>query len=149
MSFSSQHLQDKNAGNIGDLLKHFRLLELVRKVLAANSWSKVAYLESHAGAGWYQIDEARKRAIARGKEGICVNAMAWEDFERLNPRIRDGIYLGSFPLALKLLAEWKQKEATRFIRALLWEKDPAVHTENSRALQGIVPTEFRRRMSEL
>ncbi|MGD0693569.1 MAG: hypothetical protein ABSB82_01815 [Terriglobia bacterium] len=150
MTRSSQHSQDKNAGNIGDLLKHFRLLELIGKVVETNSSSKVAYLESHAGAGWYPIDDPndplpiaeqkRIRAIGRDKKRVCADAKAWADFDRVNPRIHDGIYLGSFPMALKLLAEWKQAKVGRLIKALLWEKDSAVRARIQERCDELFPS---------
>jgi hypothetical protein len=66
-------------------------------------------------------------------------AGAWEDFERVNPRIQDGIYLGSFPVALKILAEWKQKEEGRVVNELLWEKDPAVRARIQERCKQLFP----------
>jgi len=140
MARSSQHLQDKNAGNIGDLLKHLRLLELVRNVLAMNSSSKVAYLESHAGAGRYDLDQKRIRSIARGRKRVCADPAAWEDFDHANPHVQDGVYLGSFPMALKLMGEWKCKVAGRLIKALLWEKESAVRMKIQERCKELFPS---------
>lgn len=119
----SDYLQDKNAGNAGDLLKHFWLLRLIQKVVTTKQLSKVAYLESHAGAGRYKLDGSRLHAIDRYKKRIHLNAEDWATFDRLNHHIQDGVYLGSFVLALQLLAEWKENQTRRVVRALLWENE--------------------------
>ncbi len=63
----ADHIQDRNAGNLGDLLKHFYLIQSIAGLLDSKAPSKVAYLESHAGAGDYHIGEIRIREIERNK----------------------------------------------------------------------------------
>ncbi|CAG0952022.1 hypothetical protein METP3_00270 [Methanosarcinales archaeon] len=49
-----QNKQSKNAGNRGDRLKHAILLEILDYTIQNNIWS---YRESHAGAGYYDLNE--------------------------------------------------------------------------------------------
>ncbi|MEK6733336.1 MAG: hypothetical protein AABY55_06880 [Candidatus Omnitrophota bacterium] len=49
------YLQDKNAGNLGDYLKHFYLLELIERIIKENPAASIAYIDSHAGAGKYDL----------------------------------------------------------------------------------------------
>jgi hypothetical protein len=122
------HVQDQNAGNIGDLLKHFHLIELIHNVLRRSDPLKVAYLESHAGARRYAIDQVRIADIARNKKYVCDTASKWALFDRLNSKVADGIYVGSFGLAIQLLTSWKQTHCGRSLKVYLWEKDAAVRT---------------------
>ncbi len=48
-------MQDRNAGNLGDQLKHALLLEILVRLPAHESW---AYVETHAGAGIYATPHA-------------------------------------------------------------------------------------------
>jgi len=112
------NIQDKNAGNLGDLLKHFWLLELVTKVLKTKP-QKVAYIESHAGAGIYQIAKTRIKEIGRNRSKIDPDPKRWQDFDRLQSRLSRGYYLGSFALVFNLL----KKMSDQPVRGKLWEKD--------------------------
>lgn len=128
MDTTAPHLQQKNAGNLSDLLKHFWLIELIRKVLSTHRPPKVAYLESHAGAGRYELTAKQLRAIPRLKKKVCPDEAKWTLFDVLNPRIECGLYEGSFVLALRLLGLWKALHPECAIQATLWEKDQVVRT---------------------
>lgn len=115
--------QDKNAGNLGDLLKHYWLLTLIERVIRVSKPRKVAYLESHAGAGWFQLSEPRIRKLAEQKLRVCPHSEHWKVFDRYNARIREGVYLGSFALALHRLDDWKCEAPERELKVVLWESD--------------------------
>lgn len=121
--------QDKNAGNLGDLLKHFWLLQLIERVLKQQNPGRIAYLESHAGAGRYELDKQRIRELVRRKRIVCGDDASWEMFDRYNPQLIGGVYFGSFVLALRRLADWRDEIPPgglpeRRVRVVLWECDP-------------------------
>lgn len=118
------YLQDRNAGNLGDVLKHQGLLLLMERILERTSPQKIAYVESHAGAGYFRIAKQRIRQIAKDKIRISQDPTQWKLFDQYNARIREGIYLGSFALVLHRLAEWQRADARREVRAYLWESHP-------------------------
>lgn len=127
METIAPHLQEKNAGNLGDLLKHYWLIELTRNILLRRSPSRIAYVESHAGSGSYNLTPRRVVEIARDKKRACFDGVEWGLFDRLNPRIDQHLYGGSFVLALRLLGLWKVFHREFTFRALLWEKDHTLH----------------------
>lgn len=110
--------QDKNAGNIGDLLKHFWLLELLSKV-TRKSPRKIAYLESHAGAGLYYINQSRIRSITRNRQRVCHDVKRWEVFDNLQADLGRGLYRGSFTQVFGLL----RQISGLTVKGKLWEKD--------------------------
>lgn len=57
-----------HAGNPADVLKHVVLLELLR--LLTLKPTPLAYLESHAGAGAYRLDDAEAQRTGEWREGI-------------------------------------------------------------------------------
>jgi hypothetical protein len=97
--------QDKNAGNLGDLLKHFWLLELVAKILKKKP-RKIAYIESHAGGGIYWLTQTRIKEIARNRHRIHPDSRRWQTFDRLQSRLKEGRYIGSFALVFNFLKEF-------------------------------------------
>ncbi|MBI4678099.1 MAG: DUF2442 domain-containing protein [Elusimicrobia bacterium] len=118
------YVQDKNAGNLGDLLKHYWLLRIVERVLETQKPQRVAYLESHAGAGLFQLDGARVSRLEKERSAVCPSVEAWGLFDRLNPGIENGEYLGSFALALRLLAEYSRSARGATVRGVLYENHP-------------------------
>ena len=69
-------LQDKNAGNAGDQLKHALALELIARLpvcdgagLPAGRSSAWSYAETHAGAGCYETPHLRLLLMAAGSAG--------------------------------------------------------------------------------
>lgn len=102
----SEYLQDKNAGNAGDYLKHLLLLKLIEGVLKEYPGRSIAYIESHAGAGLYNLEETHWKYRYKYRKLICGEDDQWTTFERLNSKIDKGkVYYGSFVLAGKLLLE--------------------------------------------
>lgn len=110
--------QDKNAGNAGDYLKHLLLLKLVEKVLKEYPGRSIAYIESHAGAGLYKLEETHWKCRHKYRKVICEQDEQWATFDRLNP-LKDKQYFGSFMLAGKLLLEDKRPN----LKMVLHEKD--------------------------
>lgn len=134
----SPYLQFKNAGNLGDLLKHQGLLLLVDRILERGS-PRIAYLESHAGAGYFQITEQRISQIAKDKVQLSPDPMYWQLFDRYNPRIRQGIYLGSFALVFHRLADWQCLGAQREVWGCLWENHPIALEQISKFRSELIP----------
>ena len=57
------NVENRNAGNGGDLVKHTVYLALLRHLLAQDPWSKALFLrECHAGRGLYEIGEGDPRS---------------------------------------------------------------------------------------
>ena len=75
-------IQDRNAGNTGDQLKHALLLEALARLPGDEVWG---YAETHAGAGVYVTPHAP--ALFRGAWAATQGAMAeWDPAtERLGP----------------------------------------------------------------
>lgn len=84
-----------------------------------NKPQKIAYLESHAGAGIYQITNSRIKGIGRYRPKIDPDPKRWQDFDRLQSRLSQGYYLGSFSLVFNLL----KKMSAQPVRGKLWEKE--------------------------
>jgi len=116
-----EYLQDKNAGNAGDYLKHLLLLQLIEEVLKECLGRSIAYIESHAGAGLYNLDETHWKYRHKYRKLICEDDKQWVTFDRLNP-IKNKQYFGSFLLAGKLLLEDKRRN----LKMVLHEKDKDV-----------------------
>ena len=93
-------MQDKNAGNLGDILKHFYLLKLLKRVSGRHN--HIAYIDSHAGAGVYYLDKTRVDKIQKFKKKVYPDKKAWKPFEKLNPLVNNEYY-GSWVLAAKYL----------------------------------------------
>ncbi len=103
-----EYLQDKNAGNLGDYLKHFLLIKLIERLKKAYPCSSITYIESHAGAGIYELQEEHWKNRNKYREVVCSDSEQWDTFGRLNSRTeKDKEYYGSFILAGKLLLENK------------------------------------------
>lgn len=117
----SEYLQDKNAGNAGDYLKHFLLIQLVQKVLRTYPNSSIAYIESHAGAGLYNLEETHWKYRYKYRNLICGEDAQWTSFDSLNP-IENKQYFGSFMLAGKLLLKYRKHN----FKIVLHEKDENV-----------------------
>ena len=99
----SAHLQDSNAGNLGDYLKHFFLIELLSKLRSRNRRS-IAYVDTHAGAGEYKLLREHWSNRTRYRNNVCEDATRWLTFDCLNAQIESQqIYRGSFVLAGLLL----------------------------------------------
>lgn len=120
----SGYTQDKNAGNLGDVLKHFWLLHLLDALLAGNRTKGLAYLESHAGAGYFRMLPKHIRALNRNRGKVAVDSAQWLLFDRLNDQIVAGVYKGSFPLVLRRIAESYSHHAPAQVRIALWENHP-------------------------
>lgn len=101
-----KYLQDKNAGNAGDYLKHLLLLKLLEKVLRTYPGESIAYIESHAGAGRYDLMDIHWKYRHKYRGLICDEDKQWTAFDRLNP-LKEKQYFGSFMLAGSLLLENK------------------------------------------
>jgi 23S rRNA A2030 N6-methylase RlmJ len=117
----SEYLQDKNAGNAGDYLKHFWLIKLVEKVMGVYPSSSIAYIESHAGAGLYNLEETHWKFRKKYRNLICEDDDQWTAFDRFNP-LDNKQYFGSFMLTGKLLLEHKRQN----FKIVLHEKDENV-----------------------
>lgn len=90
------------AGNHGDLLKHWVLLEVLESLTSTDSL--IEYLDSHAGAGSYPLDkEAQSRAVLK------VLASDLAGLDRLNsafqPSLKKGLYPGSPMLVSRAVPE--------------------------------------------
>lgn len=114
---NSKYLQDKNAGNLGDILKHFYLLELFQQITKTYAQDSVAYIDSHAGAGLYKLDDARKTKIGQYKSLVCSDMGKWRLFDTLNP-VKNYQYFGSWVLAAKYLDRVEAQ-----CRILIYEHD--------------------------
>lgn len=117
----SEYLQDKNAGNAGDYLKHLLLLKLIEGVLKEYPGRSIAYIESHAGAGLYNLEETHWKYRYKYRKLICGEDDQWTSFDRLNP-LENKQYFGSFMLIGKLLLEYKRQN----FKIVLHEKDENV-----------------------
>ena len=135
----SPYLQYKNAGNLGDLLKHQGLLLLVERMIERVDPPKIAYVESHAGAGYFWITKQRISQIAKDKRRLSPDSMHWELFDRYNPRTSEGIYLGSFALVFRRLADWQRSGAQREVRGCLWENHPIALEQISKFRSELIP----------
>lgn len=113
-----EYKQDENAGNAGDYLKHLLLIKLIEKVLKEYPYKSIAYIESHAGAGLYNLKEIHRKNRHKYRKLICEDNRQWITFDRLNP-LKDMPYFGSFILAGKLLSEDKKRK----LKIVLYEKD--------------------------
>ncbi|OUM99591.1 MAG: hypothetical protein BAA02_04600 [Paenibacillaceae bacterium ZCTH02-B3] len=60
----SAYVHASKAGNIGDVWKHFFLYELWNGYLVQQNVS--LYLETHAGAGWYQLHDGNREQWGSG-----------------------------------------------------------------------------------
>ncbi len=70
-----------------------------------------AYIDSHAGAGKYILQEEHWKNRFKYRQLVCDDECEWAQFDRLNPLIEtEKIYFGSFVLAGKdmecLLQMW-------------------------------------------
>ncbi len=136
----SSYLQDRNAGNLGDLLKHQGLLLLAERVIERSGHPKIAYVESHAGAGYFRITKQRISQIAKDKLRISPAPLRWKLFDRYEVRIHEGIYLGSFALVLHRLADWQRSDAQREVRGCLWENHPTALERINEFRSELIPT---------
>ena len=117
----SEYLQDRNAGNAGDYLKHLLLLQLIKTVLNDYPDRSIAYIESHAGAGLYNLKEIHWKNRHKYRKLVCGDEEQWATFDRLNP-LKDMQYFGSFMLAGKLLSGDKKRN----LKIVIHEKDEDV-----------------------
>jgi 23S rRNA (adenine2030-N6)-methyltransferase len=117
---TSQYLHADHAGNFADLYKHARLIALLR-ALGAEAGPRV-YLESHAGAGSYDLDPA-SRAWRSGFGRLVERDELPAPVAELRAHVtRTGghwRYPGSPRLAAALLASRD--------RLCLVERDPETH----------------------
>jgi 23S rRNA (adenine2030-N6)-methyltransferase len=117
---TSQYLHADHAGNFADLYKHARLIALLR-ALGAEAGPRV-YLESHAGAGSYDLDPA-SRAWRSGFGRLAERDELPAPVAELRAHVtRTGghwRYPGSPRLAAALLASRD--------RLCLVERDPETH----------------------
>lgn len=102
------HMQDSNAGNLGDYLKHFYLIKLVDLVTKQPPAVPIAYVDTHAGAGVYTMKDKHWENRNSNRELVNSSEAEWRIFDRLNPNIEEKHeYLGSFVLVGRLLTEKK------------------------------------------
>lgn len=106
----SEYLQDRNAGNAGDYLKHLLLLQLIETVLNDYPDRSIAYIESHAGAGLYNLKGIHWNNRHKYRKLICEDDRQWITFDRLNP-LKKMQYFGSFMLVGKILTENKERKS--------------------------------------
>lgn len=99
------YLQDRNAGNLGDYLKHFCLIKLVTRLLKKYSEQPIAYIDTHAGAGVYGLLDTHWKHANDYKRRIYKDPTQWRTFDKLNPYIKNRLYFGSFALVGSLLFE--------------------------------------------
>lgn len=142
-SNSASYVQDKNAGNSGDLLKHFWLLKLIDSIVSKLKPNKVAYLESHAGAGYFVLDKKKVRQLYRDREKmdevVGLNSQSWQRFNRFNADVEKGVYLGSWPLALRCFSEHMNQNSNFQIKVHLWECDSKAKERIRENLDYLVP----------
>lgn len=146
-AIAENYVQDQNAGNLGDLLKHYWLLKLVDTVLEKTKTRSIAYFESHAGAGRYLIDKKRIDQISKGKALLASRAehnLDWGKFDRLNSAIQRGVYFGSFPLILQRLAEWRGEDPKRMVKAMLWESHQTAQNRIEEFQSEVIPASLSR-----
>lgn len=113
-------IQDANAGNAGDLLKHAILLELLGGIPGGEIWS---YAETHAGAGLYACVHAAELLAAA--DSAAEGETGWRYATALAAGMRRAdagdLYVGSALLALlsgsirgdALLVEFDPEVVTR------------------------------------
>jgi 23S rRNA (adenine2030-N6)-methyltransferase len=100
-----------HAGNFADLLKHGLVLQLMQRLMADTS--PLAVLDTHAGAGVYDIEGEAARRSGEAAKGIvrlmqAADAPAAFDplkqaVRRLNPKGGERLYPGSPPLVVDVL----------------------------------------------
>ena len=134
MKKNNNYLQDKNAGNLGDYLKHFWLLKLIENLRKKYSASSIAYIESHAGAGKYILQDSNRRNCDKYRKLICENKNQWKKFDSLNPYLDKKIYFGSFVLAGKMLAGIGNKA-----KMVLYEKNDNAFQRMRTSIHETVP----------
>lgn len=118
-----KHLQEGNAGNLGDYLKHFLLIELLSRIIRERP-SSIAYIDTHAGTGKYTLKDQHWENRAKYRRQVCSDEARWLHFDRLNPRIEiERCYLGSFVLVGRSLSE---EQGITSKRIVCFENDPAV-----------------------
>lgn len=128
------YLHCKKAGNIGDVWKHFALAEIFSSLPASNIKQ---YIETHAGAGIYKLEEANKntewgKGIARvaNKPETKGCAFITKCLKVYNPNVTfPGLYPGSAIIAKELLPKTKHilfetsKDVARSLRDNFKEAD--------------------------
>jgi len=100
-----EHLHDKHAGNLGDHLKHYHLIEMISKIVSSNPRS-IAYIDTHAGAGQYTLQKEHWKNRFKYRGLVGGDERGWMRFDRLQHLVEvKRYYLGSFVLVGRLLAE--------------------------------------------
>jgi hypothetical protein len=112
---------------------------LLEKLLDSGEPPAIAYIESHAGAGLFHLDRQRQRHLEEDRKQVEPDEKRWKTFDTYNRRIRDGIYYGSFALALKYLAASRASNPQRTISSQLWEKDPSAIDRIRRNYADLIP----------
>lgn len=96
------YLQDRNAGNGGDRLKHMLILNLLQHMEPTDEWS---YRETHAGSGIYPINAHSKllfNEINTLKETKAFSSLYWNSLKEWLNAGAPG-YPGSVLLAARFL----------------------------------------------
>ena len=124
-----------HAGNVGDVWKHFGLVEALR--LASLAPGSLHYLESHAGEGRYRLGSTGEWSAGIERVATAVEASAdvpepvrsWVgSCRRLGYEGRSTSWAGSPAVAASMLAVGD--------RLSLWERDPSAHAVLERFFAG-------------
>lgn len=127
------YTHNRKAGNLGDVWKHYAL---ARILIDARSKNVAYYVETHAGAGLYELEERFRgrewgRAIARVAERTEVTDEPFQSvLKQVNPSLKfPGPYPGSAFVANRLLHGCKHvlfevaQEVAACLRAHIPEAD--------------------------
>jgi hypothetical protein len=144
MNKSKATLQDRNAGNLGDLIKHYWLLKLVNKLVGSTRPGKVAYLESHSGSGRYLIGLGRGKRVFRQRGLVSGIRGSWDLLDKFNDKIKQGIYYGSFPMVLRMLSGYSSANSPVCAASFMWEKDPVAVGRIREYWNELVPVNMRK-----
>ncbi len=146
-----------HAGNFADVVKHALLIALLESLLGKDK--PLSYVETHAGAGRYDLDSEAARRTGEAANGI-VRLQACRGRSPLLDRYLDRVqacgprgYPGSPWLAAGMLretdamhlCEWQDEEARDLRR--LFSDDPRVHVhrrDGYAALKALLPPHPRR-----
>ena len=114
-----------HAGNFADVLKHVVLVEIIQYLKRKDS--AFDCIDTHAGAGYYDLQSSHAAKLAEYRDGIArLNSADWpelsaylETVAKFNPDGQLDVYPGSPAIAQRLLRDQD--------RARLFELHPADH----------------------
>jgi 23S rRNA A2030 N6-methylase RlmJ len=118
-----ESLQDRNAGNQGDVWKHIVLLAIIRRLVEARELtSRFRYFESHAGKGEYSLEYSKE--WRHGTRHVLASTPTTErDFylDTEAKALAKATYLGSWRLVSEYFTHFNISHALE-----LHDNDPTV-----------------------